>query len=225
MRRTHPLEIIVVLIGIIILAVGLLLPVIEGPREPDRRMSCLSNAKQLGLAIKQYSQDYMESYPWRTGQTSPEEAWLDLGMLFPNYISSWRCFHCPVSQDRPFIPQCAFGDKGAHPLEPLVSSDSRDAISYAYGIDARDPARRTAWTEDALSSTRLLADKKAGARLTAQSNHKLDGRNVLYNDGHVKWKAGDGPLDPDEDDDAIGAPGAPDCTDWWSDPPYYGEEP
>jgi len=225
MRRTHPLEIIVILIGIIILGVGLLLPVVSRPREPDRRMSCLSNAKQLMLGLKQYTQDFAECYPWRTGQTKADEAWLDLGMLYPNYTSSWRPFWCPESKDRPFVPQSASGDKVAFPLEPLVSSSSREVISYAYGIDARDPAQRTGWTENALSTVRLLADKKAGAWLTSHSNHKRDGRTVGYHDGHAKWKAGDNPLDPDEDDDTIGPPTAPDYNDWWSDPPYWGEDP
>jgi hypothetical protein len=53
--------------------------------------------------------------------------------------------------------------------------------------------------------------------------HRAEGRNVLYNDGSVKWQRGIKPLDPDEKSDAIGKPDAADYSAWWSDPPFYGE--
>jgi prepilin-type processing-associated H-X9-DG protein len=73
-----------------------------------------------------------------------------------------------------------------------------------------------------------MADKKAGIEIdgkdATQANHKDDGRNVLYQDGHVKWKRGPDALDPDEDDDQIGKPYDRSFTDWWSDPPWYDEK-
>ncbi len=38
-----------------------------------------------------------------------------------------------------------------------------------------------------------------------------------------EMKRGKAALDPDPDDDEIGAPEAKDYTAWWSDPPFYGE--
>jgi len=196
---------------------------------PRRRDSCLSNLRQIGLAMKQYSQDFGDRYPWHAGVDDPSRAWLDLGMLFPNYCSSWKTFLCPKSRDRLFDPASASGRKEDYPLDPLLFTDTKHVISYAYGIDASDPENPRAWTENAPSTVRLLADKKAGTPIGSpgnpakRANHRDDGRNVLYHDGHVKWRAGPDALDPDEDNDEVGDPKATNFKAWWSDPPFYGE--
>ena len=225
MRPPRLWEAIIVFIGVVLLGIlvwGQIVSTI-GPHR-GRRISCLNNIKQLGLAMKGYSQDFDDLYPWNVGRTNPGEACRDLGMLYPEYTSAFEHFICPASTDREFSPKSALGRLGDHPLQPLYSTNSREVISYAYGIDARDPKRPTAWTESASSTVTILADKKAGVPLTKRSNHKTDGWNVLRNDGSAKFRPHRrGPLDPDEGDDTIGAPGAKDYRAWWSDPPYYGE--
>jgi prepilin-type processing-associated H-X9-DG protein len=193
----------------------------ERPYEQSREAACRSNLKQLGLALKQYTQDYDDRFPWRVGVENPAEAWLDLGMLFPDYGSALRTFLCPSSRDRQFDPMASSGSKYDYPLEPFASTSTKEVISYSYGIDART-GTPTAWTEDAPSTVRLLADKKADILADERSNHKDDGRNVLYQDGHVGWRPGPAALDPGEDDETIGDPNATDYRRWWSDPPYYG---
>jgi prepilin-type processing-associated H-X9-DG protein len=87
----------------------------------------------------------------------------------------------------------------------------------------------TPWDENAKSTVRLIADKKAGWQVpttgtdAALYNHKDDGRNVAYHDGHVKWKAGAKGIDPDEDDDDVGTPGWAAYKVWWSDPNFYDQ--
>ncbi|MBN1916755.1 MAG: hypothetical protein JW889_02500, partial [Verrucomicrobia bacterium] len=162
-----------------------------------------------------------DRYPWRVGATRPGEAWLDLGMLFPNYCSAIKTFFCPQSRDRMW-DAATITDKISRPLDAFTWVKTTEVISYSYGIDARTDTP-TGWTEEALSTVRLLADKKAGQRTDRRASHSDDGRNVLYQDGHVKWKAGPDALDPDEDSDEIGAPAKASYRKWWSDPPYYGE--
>ena len=195
-------------------------------REEARRAHCLSNMKQIGLALKQYSMDFRDEYPWHTGLSKPADAWLDLGMLYPNYNTAWVSFFCPSSKDRPFEPKSASGDKAEHPLEPLKSANTKEVISYSYCYDSTGKTK-TAWTENAKSTVRLAADKKAGIEIKGadieKANHKDEGRNLLYHDGHVKWKEGAKALDPDGEDDEVGKPGAKGYADWWSDPPFYAE--
>jgi prepilin-type N-terminal cleavage/methylation domain-containing protein len=68
MRKTHRkqaftlIELLVVIAIIAILA-AILFPVFARARENARRTSCLSNLKQIGLGIMQYTQDYDERYP------------------------------------------------------------------------------------------------------------------------------------------------------------------
>ena len=126
------------------------------------------------------------------------------------------------------MPQGAGGPLRHTSLEPLLPASTKETISYAYGIDARDPAHPRAWTDAASSVVRLLADKKAGTAIGSpgnparMANHSTL-RSIIYNDGHAKWQPDTDAVDPNAEDDTVGAPGAADYRAWWSDPPYYGE--
>ncbi|BCM89799.1 hypothetical protein IAD21_01647 [Abditibacteriota bacterium] len=54
---------LLVVIAIIAILAAILFPVFSRARENARRTSCLSNLKQLGLGMMQYTQDYDEKYP------------------------------------------------------------------------------------------------------------------------------------------------------------------
>ncbi len=61
---------LLVVIAIIAILAAILFPVFAKAREKARQASCLSNEKQLGLAILQYSQDYDEKFPAGAGAGS-----------------------------------------------------------------------------------------------------------------------------------------------------------
>jgi prepilin-type processing-associated H-X9-DG protein len=222
-KRPYPIVEIVLVLLCLFLVACFVLPWLARSRD-GYRDSCLNRLKHLGLAMKMYAQDFGDHYAWRVGVENPSHAWRDLGMLYPNYCARFENFICPGSSDlklqAPSIPD----DKD--PLEPFAGDR---AISYGYGIDATGTLV-TGWTESSTPTVRLAADKKAGTRIGSPgnpaklANHNGNGRNVLYQDGHVSWKAGGDALDPDEEDDAVGAPGAHDYRRWWSDPPYSRQE-
>jgi prepilin-type processing-associated H-X9-DG protein len=192
-------------------------------REEEQRATCMYGLRALGIGLKQYSKEFTDTYPWRVGATKPENAWLDLGLLFPNYNPALETFLCPGSSDVEWDVQ---DKKDSHPLDPFESASNKQVISYAYGIDGMRK-QAVPWTGHAGPGIRLLADKKAGTTISKDeadiANHGLRGRNALYNDGHVQWKASIQALDPDEEDHQIGDPGADDYKAFWSDPPWYGE--
>ena len=199
-------------------------------RRQARRTRCLSNLKQLGLGLKLYAMDFEEAYPWHTGLSKPKNAWYDLGLMYPSYMTAIGVYICPSSKDKKFDPKSESGDKVNYPFEPFKPADNKEVFSYAYGYDSTGKIN-TAWTKNARSTVRVLADKKAGYYIeeesdlnpTSKANHKDDGRNVLYQDGHVKWKTGPKAVDPEEENDNVGKPDAKDYADWWSDPPFFGE--
>jgi len=194
-----------------------------GSREKARRADCLNRLKYLMLAAKQYSMDFEDVYPWNAGHVKPKNAWCDTGMLYPNYTTRFELLLCPSSMDQPFEPATAAGSKIDHPLDPLAPADTKEVISYAYSFDNTDKDARTAWTENAKPTLRVFTDRKAGSGLIDLSNHRREGRNAAYLDGHVKWKADAKALDPDAVDDDVGAPDELNYVDWWSDPPWYAE--
>jgi prepilin-type N-terminal cleavage/methylation domain-containing protein len=58
---------LLVVIAIIAILAAILFPVFSQARDKARQTSCLSNAKQVGLAVLQYTQDYTRSIPLTTG--------------------------------------------------------------------------------------------------------------------------------------------------------------
>ena len=54
---------LLVVIAIIAILAAILFPVFAQAREKARQISCLSNTKQIGLAVLMYAQDYDETYP------------------------------------------------------------------------------------------------------------------------------------------------------------------
>ncbi|NLO06641.1 MAG: DUF1559 domain-containing protein [candidate division WS1 bacterium] len=56
---------LLVVIAIIAILAAILFPVFARAREKARQASCLSNAKQIGLAMLMYVQDYDEMFPDR----------------------------------------------------------------------------------------------------------------------------------------------------------------
>ena len=62
-RRAFTLIELLVVIAIIAILAAILFPVFARARENARRASCMSNMKQIGLGIMQYTQDYDETYP------------------------------------------------------------------------------------------------------------------------------------------------------------------
>ena len=103
-RRGFTLIELLVVIAIIAILAAILFPVFQKVRENARKTACLSNEKQIGLAMVQYSQDYDELLVSAWGgpsgylksdtatTTNPRHKWMD--MIYP-YVKSTQVFHCP----------------------------------------------------------------------------------------------------------------------------------
>ncbi len=176
---------------------------------PYRRAHCLNNVRQIIVAIKTYAADNggcFASSASRDLPIDPTTHYADLGLLYPRYLSSLDVFTCPSSGDK--MPKTRKTD--AYDNKPFRKSDAGQ-VSYAYSYDGSGGKPRP-WTEAAPSTTRILADRPVTKKLTSRSNHKGEGRNIAFQDGHVRWSGWRFKLltDPDNPDPAINN------KSWWS---------
>jgi len=121
-HRAFTLIELLVVIAIIAILAAILFPVFARARENARRSSCMSNMKQIGLGLMQYTQDYDDHYPYssycprascaavdatESGKPSGQfyvyaggsygyyHTWMDF--IYP-YVKSTQIFVCPSSQ-------------------------------------------------------------------------------------------------------------------------------
>ncbi len=85
---------LLVVIAIIAILAAILFPVFQKVRENARRTACLSNEKQLGLALTQYTQDYDEAYPPGVPVPGARYAQGWAGQIY-SYVSSTGVYKCP----------------------------------------------------------------------------------------------------------------------------------
>jgi len=102
-----------VLAGTVCFALLLIIgPAFNSSLENAHRAPCLSNLKQIGLALAMYADDYR-------GQLPPESGAEGLNRVYPKYIRSSAAFHCPKDTRRE-APQVG---------KPLTEN----TCSYVYG--------------------------------------------------------------------------------------------
>jgi prepilin-type N-terminal cleavage/methylation domain-containing protein/prepilin-type processing-associated H-X9-DG protein len=98
---------LLVVIAIIALLAAILFPVFGRARENARRASCMSNMKQIGLAVQQYTQDYDENMlPVRVsagyfGAGNPAtNQYFHWGHLLLPYTKSEQIYVCPSNNQK-----------------------------------------------------------------------------------------------------------------------------
>jgi prepilin-type N-terminal cleavage/methylation domain-containing protein/prepilin-type processing-associated H-X9-DG protein len=194
-RRGFTLIELLVVIAIISILASILFPVFARARENARRASCQSNLKQIGLGIMQYTQDYDEKYPLL--QDSVAGSGIPYVAAIEPYMKSSQIFICPSgSRDEALTednnPPAA--DKLWKTTKPTYKAEA--VGSYGMNRNLTGLIGVSMAAVDQPSITALVFDcswyDSAGAALPADSMMEaarhLDGSNVGYADGHVKFQ-------------------------------------
>ena len=195
-RRGFTLIELLVVIAIIGILAGFLLPALSKAQESARRAACLSNIRQVMLAMIQYAGEYDDDYPDEIeGETDAAPQRRFAKLLKYGYLSAAKVFKCPSASydDRPDqddLDEDSISESSEGSIADVLLTN--DWCSYGIDVDVNNTHG---------SSRAVLADKphsdhwgaganspEAGDDDTSNSeNHRGDGQNIAYNDCHVKW--------------------------------------
>jgi prepilin-type N-terminal cleavage/methylation domain-containing protein/prepilin-type processing-associated H-X9-DG protein len=187
---------LLVVIAIISILAAILFPVFARARESARRASCMSNLKQIGLAMMMYVQDYDEHYPKNSyasgevlpcpGNTSTScRAFWPL-RVYP-YVKSVQVFNCPSDTVNWTGKDVANGTAVAH----TISYGYNQAFGGGPIMAEVDKPSQTALLGDDMGYYRYYLYSYCYAGSTTDyrcmSDRHLNGANITFADGHVKW--------------------------------------
>jgi prepilin-type N-terminal cleavage/methylation domain-containing protein/prepilin-type processing-associated H-X9-DG protein len=105
-RRGFTLIELLTVIAIIAILTGILIPVFAKAREKGRQTYCLSNLKQIGMAMMLYTEDHDGFYPPAVGR---------IGRRPVGFDASWMSFILPYLKS----PSVFIDLSSGHPTDPL----------------------------------------------------------------------------------------------------------
>jgi prepilin-type N-terminal cleavage/methylation domain-containing protein/prepilin-type processing-associated H-X9-DG protein len=198
---------LLVVIAIIAILAAILFPVFAKAREKARQSSCLSNVKQLTLAIMSYTQDYDETLPfaatfpqpapydWAYGANSPGGRLWWYCAVQP-YTKSTQIFRCPSDRDSWWGVGYAYNFN----LGLWGAGDAVGPIYNGRGLGEVDKPSQTAMLIDRQNGSGNCCNAYTGFyRVIGGVNESLPpktfgrhngGENIGFCDGHAKWYKG-----------------------------------
>ncbi|RYX86784.1 DUF1559 domain-containing protein [bacterium] len=193
-RKGFTLIELLVVIAIIAILAAILFPVFARARENARKISCMSNLKQIGLGIAQYTQDYDEKLLIQTSTTNRH-----FGYVLQPYLKSRQIFVCPSGAGSLATTTAIASDTRDHNwvMPDTNAAGAADPFTGSYGMNV-NVNNGTALAAIASPSTLgmffdstwpevggISSTGNFGANFDA-SRH-FDGLNICYADGHAKW--------------------------------------
>ncbi len=124
------LELLVVIATIAVL-IGLLLPAIQQAREQARRIQCVNNLVQIGIALQSYQQTYSVLPPGSVNSTGPVSAQV------PGYKMSWIAQILPHMGEENAYRQINFGDPNRSFLNTEELAEF-DAVVAEYAAEQQE---------------------------------------------------------------------------------------
>ena len=175
---------LLVVIAIIAILAAILFPVFARARENARRASCLSNTKQIGLGILQYTQDYDEKLP-SSYDLSGDETKCWWGAMIQPYVKSTQLFYCPSDSTFTrangfFRYNVSYGYNYAYLNAVATPNYSGGGISLASITEVS----QTVMLGDSNNSLPYIIYSQATYQPLPRH---LEGANVCFVDGHSKW--------------------------------------
>jgi len=205
-RKGFTLIELLVVIAIVVILAGILYPVFAATRRAAYNAACLSNVKQVGLAVSMYTQDYDETFPVAINQVdfkAVSELWQQskkasapyLWTLVSPYVKNPGLWRCPGD--------IGFMVNGGQ-FKFLPSAYEATGSSYTYNTDLawlHDPAvdiekdpydLAGSWAPLTVGAIQKPADTFVAAEPAGHWHNGIKGTSDTYHqngvcvDGHAK---------------------------------------
>jgi len=97
LRRGFTLTELLVVLAIIAVLTAIAVPVSLKIRGSAQRTACLSNLRQIGVAMESYLQDHGQTFPqWPAGRSSKNQPGPSMEADLAPYTGNPELFHCPA---------------------------------------------------------------------------------------------------------------------------------
>jgi prepilin-type N-terminal cleavage/methylation domain-containing protein/prepilin-type processing-associated H-X9-DG protein len=172
---------LLVVIAIIAILASILLPVFSRARAKARGTQCLSNLKQLGLAVQMYTQDWDGVTPPAYYSAGPKRfRWQQIVQPYAKNTEIYRCLEAPDYVDPYTGLYMSYGmnstnDGYACFWYGVAESMVQDPSGTIYMADSSDGAYYVYWSATPPNERRV-------------AKRHNDGANFLFCDGHAKWR-------------------------------------
>ena len=155
---------LLVVIAIIAILAAMLLPVLSQAKESGRRIYCVNNMKQLGLATVMYMTEHNDMYPPR----SSADRWTD--RLYANYGRNVKLLLCPTDGINGPMPATGSGSNNVADASP------RSYLINGFGDYFQDDLDPADWST-------YMAGQYPGGLPSSVIGHISD--TVLYGEKHT----------------------------------------
>ena len=197
MRRGFTLIELLVVIAIIAILAAILFPVFAKAREKARQASCLSNCKQLAIAVISYAQDYDEKMVGYCTQC-PVNVWHPVWEMLNPYIKNTQVWICPSqtgvvqglgSNIQHLIIDLNWGAVPVSmaeitmPAEKLLFADAQDGPTA--GGKEGPGGNPVIWCPAGHPGYPPTWNDVFRGGISSRHN---GGSNCVFADGHAKWK-------------------------------------
>lgn len=202
---------LLVVIAIIALLAAILFPVFARARENARRSSCMNNLKQIGLGIAQYTQDYDERFPPFDNSDATLGTYgviVDYGAGTLNnafvaalpYIKSTQVFICPSASKATGGGAPTARSDTSYPENGIVTGRNLavipnpaeivhyQEINQRYNYYLLRPASGSQASDYGCGVKYAAWHDLTAAGVESYNNQHFEGGNLLFCDGHVKWR-------------------------------------
>ncbi|MFA0759368.1 MAG: hypothetical protein KEFWMYNX_001243 [Candidatus Fervidibacter sp.] len=195
---------LLVVIAIIAILAAILFPVFSQVREKARQVSCLSNTRQIALALQQYAQDYDERLPvffprapmcvhWLgdVGQANVGSCAYLYGCLW-TYIKNTQVYDCPSTRMWHMGNYALIGVgitmPSGIPPRPVALPEIDEPSVTLFAAEPTDQPN----CNGSCDGRRVgFAQRGNPGRLSVLWNRwgfkHQDGQNLPFVDGHAKW--------------------------------------